>query len=432
MKKFDFLTLGCKVNQYETEAMEEIFKQRGYCKSSDKDPADVYVINTCTVTNMSDRKSRQYISKAKKANPKALIVVVGCYSQVAPEDIEGIEDVDVIMGTKNRAQIVDLVELSKQTGEKINVVGDFDKREVFDDLSISNDSNMDRAYIKIQEGCNMFCTYCIIPYARGPISSRKLEDIVEEAKRLAQNGYKELILTGIHIASYGKDLGGPFLIDAIEEVSKVKGIERIRLSSIEPKIITRDFLERLSKTKVCDHFHMSLQSGSNEILKAMNRKYSKEEYKERVDLIREFYPDAGITTDIICGFPGETDKLFEETMDFVDQVKFSKIHIFPFSRRKGTPAYSYKNQVKSDVKKARCHSLSEKEKMYRLDFLKKHIGMEKTVLFEKPTKDDGKMRGYTGNYLRVCLPCQEKFVKKIKKVRILDIEGDELIGTIVD
>lgn len=431
MNTFKFLTLGCKVNQYETEAMEEIFKNRGYKEAVDDNPADVYIINTCTVTNMSDRKSRNFISRAKRSNENAIIAVVGCYSQVSPSEIEGLDDIDLIMGTQYRNKIVDLVEQAKSTNEQINVVGKLEKGKEFDELSISEESYMDRAYIKIQEGCNMFCTYCIIPYARGPITSRNFDSIIKEARRLSENGFEEVILTGIHIASYGKEVGGPYLIDVIEEISKIDKIKRIRLSSIEPRLIDKDFLDRLVKTKTSDHFHLSLQSGSDDVLKRMNRKYNTEEYKNIVELIRKYYPNRGITTDIICGFPGETDENFEETKRFVEEIKFSRIHIFPYSKREGTPAYSFKNQVDGNIKKQRTEDLSKIEEKYRYEFMDKQIGGVFEVLFEEATDKDGYMSGYTTNYCRVKKEYDPRHVSKILKVKIISRDQDELIGEVI-
>lgn len=281
-KTFNILTLGCKVNQYESEAVEEIFESRGF--ERDEKNASVYVINTCTVTNMSDRKSRQMISRARKDNPEAIIAVMGCYSQVKPEDVAKIEGVDIILGSRNKEEVVDLCEDMLQNKEAIDQVISVSEEKTFEDLQISNQTEMTRAYMKIQDGCNMYCSYCLIPYARGNVVSRPMDSIVKEAERLAQNGFKEIVLTGIHVASYGKDIkDGISLIDVIENVAKVEGIERIRLSSMEPRHITKDFLERMKATeKACDHFHLSLQSGSDDVLKAMNRKYDTAIFKEKL------------------------------------------------------------------------------------------------------------------------------------------------------
>lgn len=434
MKKYNVVTLGCKVNQYESEALEDLFEKAGYEKVGSKEPADVYVINTCTVTGQAAAKSRQQVSRAKKQNPNAKIAVIGCYTQVSPEEVEALGGINVIIGTKHRGRVLDLLEESEKTGSLINIVENIKNNQEFDELDPATERDMTRAYLKIQEGCNMFCSYCIIPYARGPISSRDMDNIVEETTRLAGKGYKEVVLTGIHVESYGKDKGKDYfrLIDVVEKVAEIDGIKRIRLSSVEPRVITDDFLERYKATgKGCDHFHLSLQSGSNDILKAMNRKYTTEEYKEKVDLIRKYLPDAGITTDIIVGFPGETDQLAQETMDFVDQVTFSKIHVFPFSGRKGTPAYSFDNQVQGPVKKERAKKLAEKEEKITQDFLKSFVGKVLEVLFEFDSSEPQFSEGYSTNYLRVKVQKDDDLINQIARVKILEAENDHLKGVVV-
>lgn len=429
-KTFNILTLGCKVNQYESEAVEEIFESRGFERQEKN--ADVYVINTCTVTNMSDRKSRQMISRARKDNPDAIIAVMGCYSQVKPEDVAKIEGVDIILGSRNKEEVVDLCEDILQNKEAIDQIISVSEEKTFEDLEISNQTEMTRAYMKIQDGCNMYCSYCLIPYARGNVVSRPMESIVKEAERLAENGFKEIVLTGIHVASYGKDFkNGTSLIDVIENVAKVEGIERIRLSSMEPRHITRDFLERMKATeKACDHFHLSLQSGSDNVLKAMNRKYDTAIFKEKTDLIREVFPNAGLTTDIIVGFPGETDENHKETMDFVKEIKFAKTHLFKYSKRDGTKAASMKDQVNGNIKKERLKDLEAIEKNNREEFLKKQIGNTLTVLFEEKSDLAGFKSGYSTNYLRVNVEDETLPSNEIYDVIITGIENDELIGEI--
>lgn len=424
---FNIITLGCKVNQYESEAVEEIFQARGYEKKQNN--ADIYVINTCTVTNMSDRKSRQMISRARRDNPEAVIAVMGCYSQVKPEEVAAIEGVDVVLGSRNKEEVVDLCENVLQNKKAIDKVLSFSETKTIEELEISNQEAMTRAYMKIQDGCNMYCSYCLIPYARGNIASRDMDSIKKEAKRLAQNGYKEIVLTGIHVASYGKDLrNGTSLIDVIEEVSKTDGIERIRLSSMEPRHITRDFLERMKATeKACDHFHLSLQSGSDEILKAMNRKYDTKIFKEKVNLIREVFPNAGLTTDIIVGFPTETEKNHEETKDFVKEIKFAKTHLFKYSKRDGTKAASMKPEVDGNIKKERLKELEAIEEVNRLNFLKNQIGKTLSVLFESKSDMEGYKSGYSTNYLRVNVK-DDIGDNEIKDVLITEIKNDELIG----
>ena len=429
-KTFNIKTLGCKVNQYESEAIEELFKKRGFEKKEEN--ADIYVINTCTVTNMSDRKSRQTISKARKENKDAVIAVIGCYSQVKADEVKKIDGVDIILGSRNKEEVVDLCENFIKNNEKMEDVEEFSIGEEIEDLEISNQSDMTRAYIKIQDGCNMYCSYCLIPYARGNVVSRSMDSIVKEAGRLAKNGFKEIVLTGIHVASYGKDFkDGASLIDVIENVAKVKGIERIRLSSMEPRHITKDFLERMKATgKACDHFHLSLQSGSDDVLKVMNRKYDTAIFKEKTELIREVFPNAGLTTDIIVGFPGETDENHQETMDFVREIKFAKTHLFKYSKRDGTRAATMKGQVNGNIKKDRLKDLEAIEKINREEFLEKQIGKTLSVLFEEKSDMDGFKSGYSTNYLRVNVKDEDLPSNEIYDVIITSIENDELIGEI--
>lgn len=425
--KVSIETLGCKVNQYESDAMIKLFEERGYEHTHGK--ADIYIINTCTVTNLSARKSRQFISKAKSENPEGLIAVVGCYSQTEPEAIKDL-GVDVILGTQGRDKIVDLCEEALKSKEQIEYIEDLKIGKSFDDLSMDDNYDMTRAYLKIQEGCNQFCTYCIIPYARGPITSRDMESIIEEAKNLAENGYKEVVLTGIHVASYGYDLDTKYrLIDVIEKINEIPKIQRIRLSSIEPRIIDEEFLDRLSKLdKICDHFHLSLQAGSDKILKKMNRKYDRDTYLEKISLIRSYYPNAGLTTDIMVGFPEESENDFLDTLDMVKMINFSKVHVFRYSQRKGTPAASYKNQISGTVKKERSERLrnlaDESEKI----FLDKQIGKTLAVLFEE--KDGSFNTGHSKNYLKVYVESQEYLEGQINDVIIVSRKNNFLIGKI--
>ena len=428
MKKVKFSTLGCKVNQYETEAMAELFVKKGY-EITDDYNCDVFVLNTCTVTNLSDRKSRQQISKIRSENSNAVIAVVGCYSQVSPDEIENIQGVNVILGTKYRKEIVELCELAKSSNKIINKVENIGKNKEFEELTINTEHSMTRAYIKIQEGCSQFCSYCIIPYARGPIRSRNIRDIVLEAKRLADNGFKEIVLTGIHVASYGKDFENKDigLIDVIEDISNIDKIKRIRLSSLEPRIVDKKFLDRLSQVEqFCDHFHLSLQSGSDSILQSMNRKYDTHLYERTINLIREYYPNAAITTDIIVGFPGETDEDFEQTLNFVDKIKFSKIHVFKYSNRKGTVASKMKNQIPGLVKKERSQRLIEKSKYYTDKFLDNMLNQPIKVLFESKN-DNGFIKGYTTNYIRVKRQYNPNLSNKIIDVVCDRRENEELV-----
>lgn len=429
MKRVAFHTLGCKVNQYETEAMERLFEENDYKIVSEEELADVYVINTCTVTNLSDRKSRQFIRRVKKINEDAVVAVVGCYSQVSPDEVEEIEGVDVIIGTSDRNRIVELCEIAETEGKKINIVRDIKTYDNFENMGIDDIKSKTRAYIKVQDGCNQFCSYCIIPYARGPIRSRNIEDIIDEVMALSKSGFKELIITGIHVASYGKDLGDIDLGKLIQEISKVEGIERIRLSSVEPNLITHEFMDILTKTnKVCHHFHLSLQSGSNRILKKMNRKYTREEYMDKVRLIREYMPDAGITTDIIVGFPGETELDFRETMEFVKEIGFSRIHVFKYSPRKGTPAAKYDNQVHGKIKNKRSRELIALGEALTEEFNGRFIDRYMDILYEEEI--EGFYEGYTSNYIRVKTSSKDDIIGNIVKTRILNRENGALHGEI--
>ncbi|WP_044566998.1 tRNA (N(6)-L-threonylcarbamoyladenosine(37)-C(2))-methylthiotransferase MtaB [Anaerococcus provencensis] len=427
---FNIITLGCKVNQYESEAVEELFLQKGYEKAQTN--ADIYVINTCTVTNMSDRKSRQMISKARRDNPDAIVAVMGCYSQVKPEEVAEIEGVDIVLGSRNKENVVDLCEDILQNKDAIDKIIAPSETKTYEELEISNQTEMTRAYIKIQDGCNMYCSYCLIPYARGNIVSRDIDSIVEETKRLASNGFKEIVLTGIHVASYGKDFDSNIsLIDVIEAVASVDEIKRIRLSSMEPRHISLDFLERMKATgKACDHFHLSLQSGSDDILNAMNRKYDRKMYKEKVDLIREVFPNAGLTTDIIVGFPGESQRNHEETMEFVDEIKFAKTHLFKYSPREGTRAAKMTGQVDGNIKKQRLHELERIEEKNRMAFLEEQIGKVLEVLIESKSDLEGYSGGYSTNYLKVNVKNQI-LANTIASVKITDIIKGELVGEII-
>ena len=424
---FNIITLGCKVNQYESEAVEELFLQKGYEKANEN--ADIYVINTCTVTNMSDRKSRQMISRARRDNPEAVVAVMGCYSQVKPEEVAAIEGVDIVLGSRNKENVVELCEDVLQNKGAIDKIIAPSETKSFEELQISNQTEMTRAYLKIQDGCNMYCSYCLIPYARGNIVSRDISSIVEETKRLAKNNFKEIVLTGIHVSSYGKDFDdGSSLIDVIEAVAKVDGIERIRLSSMEPRHISIEFLERMKATgKACDHFHLSLQSGSDDVLKAMNRKYDRALYKEKVEEIRQVFPNAGITTDIIVGFPGETEENHKQTMDFVNDIKFSKTHLFKFSPREGTRAAKMGDQINGNIKKDRLHDLEKIEESNREEFLEKQIGKVLSVLVESKSDLEGYSGGYSTNYLKVNVK-EDIPANTIIDVKITEIVNDELVG----
>lgn len=433
MRKVASYTLGCKVNQYDTEAVLEKFKEVGYEEVDFNEYADVYVVNTCTVTHLSDRKCRQMLRKTKKINPNSTLVAMGCYAQIAGDKIKDqVSEIDIIVGTDRRNKIVELVEEFEQGQEEIiNVVSNIMDVREFEEMTISHIGERTRVYVKVQEGCNNYCTYCIIPYTRGRIRSRKEDQVVEEVKRLAGLGFKEIILTGIHVLAYGKDLGDTNLIQLLQRVHDIEGIERIRMSSIEPVAITEAFINALREMpKVCHHFHLSLQSGSDTVLKRMNRKYTTEEYAQSVEALRKLWPDVALTTDVIVGFPGETDEEFEETVAFVKRVKLSQIHIFPFSPREGTPAARMKEQVTPEVKSKREHVLAQEEKILRESFMQQFIGQEIEVLFEK--YQDGYVAGYTSNYLRVQVAGDETLENTIHQVKIeKQLDEHTLYGKLV-
>ena len=430
MRKVAFYTLGCKVNQYETEAMIESFETAGYQTVDYEEYADVYIINTCTVTNMGDKKSRQIIRRALDSNPDAFIAVVGCYAQVSPDKVMGIQGVKLVIGTNERAKIVDLVDYAMEKEEKVNMVSDIMDVREFEEMSIKNYKNRRRAFLKIQEGCDQYCSYCIIPYARGHIRSRRPESILEEVKQLAMNGFKEIVLTGIHVASYGRDLGDTSLIEVIELLHGVDGIERIRMSSVEPKTLNDDFIERLTKLpKICRHFHLSLQSGCDATLKRMNRKYTTEEYIRVVNHLREVYPEVAITTDIIVGFPGETEEEFKCTVDFIKMVDFSAMHVFKFSPREGTPAAKYKNQVAPNIKEQRSKMITSIAQERKLAFENKFLNTKMDVLFEYMIDEQNSIyEGHTDNYIRVFATSEQDIKGMILPVELKAIKEDYVEG----
>lgn len=428
-KKVKFHTLGCKVNQYETEASKELFESRNYEVIEDDNVADVYVINTCTVTSLSDSKSRQIIRRSKRENPDSVMVVMGCYSQVSAEEVSNIEGVDIVIGTTERKEIVNLVEDYYENKKQINIVRDITDDKTFQPIDIEKIKGMTRAYIKVQDGCNRYCSYCIIPYARGNIRSRDPQEVKLEVLKLAKNGYKEIILTGIHIASYGKDLKDFSLIDLIKSIHNIEGIERIRLSSVEPRLITEEFMEELIKLpKFCDHFHLSLQSGSDTVLKRMNRKYTSEEYIKKVDLIRKYYKDAGITTDIIVGFPGETDEEFQETIDLVNRVKFSRVHVFKYSPREGTPAAKMTDQIDGNTKSERSQKLISICEENRINFEKSFINKVLEVLVERKSKNYN--LGHSTNYIEIAFDSEKDYTNNIVKINIKEYKDNYLFGEI--
>lgn len=428
MKSVSFSTLGCKVNQYETEAMTKLFANAGYEIKDFGEKCDIYVINTCTVTSMGDRKSRQMIHRAAKQNPDALIAVVGCYSQVSPDEVQKIPGVGLVLGTKERSHIVELCEKQLMENKQSVLVTDIMKQREYEDMWVSSYSSKTRAFVKIEDGCTEFCTYCIIPYARGPVRSRDLENIVREVKALSENGFSEIVLTGIHLASYGKDLKEYTLLDVIKEVSKIDGIKRIRLGSIEPRILTEEFISEISKIdKMCNHFHIALQSGCDETLKRMNRKYTTLEYRESVDLIRKYFDNPAIATDIMVGFPGETKEEFESSLKFATELRLADAHVFAYSNRKGTKADKMENQVEKTLKEARSKEMIAALKQTQKEYLEGYIGKTAEVLFEQEVKA-GVYEGHMTNYMKVHMKSDEDISGKFVNVNIVSVKGDCLIA----
>jgi threonylcarbamoyladenosine tRNA methylthiotransferase MtaB len=431
MKTAAFCTLGCKVNQYETEAMEELFRAAGYEIVSFSDKAEVYVINTCSVTSTGDSKSRRMIRRARKTNPESVIAVTGCYAQTSPEEVLAIEGVNLVLGTQDRKRIVEKVE-ALNTNEKVNDVFDIMHTHDFEELNITRYEHRTRAFIKIQDGCSQFCSYCIIPYARGPVRSRKEQEILDEIASLTKNGFTEFILTGIHVASYGKDLECTSLEQLINKVDKIEGVRRIRMSSIEPMTLDRDFVEAIrGAKKLCPHFHISLQSGCDETLKRMNRHYTTEQYAEIVKGLREAFADAAITTDIMTGFPGETDEEFAKTEEFVRSTAFADAHVFQYSQRKGTPAAKRTDQVKPEVKEARSKRIIEITTASRNEFLSRFVGTKTEVLFEQPAKD-GYFEGKTANYITVHAKTNEELHGQYRNVLLKELKDGILYGEITE
>lgn len=414
MKTVAFCTLGCKVNQYETNAMMQKMIEAGYEVVDFETKADIYIINTCTVTNMADKKSRQMLRRVKEINPEAILVAVGCYAQVAKEKLEQIPEIDLILGINEKNDIVKYVEQAS----KNTYVSDVLHQTEFLDFGDVTYTEKTRAVIKVQDGCNQFCSYCIIPYARGRIRSRKPESVIKEIIDVAKEGIKEVVITGIHIASYGKDFNTEYrLIDLLEEIQKVDGIQRIRLGSLEPTLITEEFVTRLKKlSKICDHFHLSLQSGCNETLKRMNRKYTTDQFRHVVELLRNAYPEVHLTTDVIVGFPGETEEEFNKTYEFLKEIKFYKMHVFKYSPRSGTVAAKMPNQIDGNIKEERSNKLIELSDENEKEYNQKYIGKEVEVLLEE--REGEYLKGHTTNYMVVKMKTNENLENTIQKVTV--------------
>ena len=427
-----FITLGCKVNQYETNAMSQKFLEKGYKVieeyEQNGEKPDICIINTCTVTNMSDRKSRQMLRREKENNKNVIVVAVGCYAQVAKNELNKIPEIDLVLGNNEKVNIVKYVEDYINENENNIEIEDVMQSRLFSDFGDITFTEKTRAVVKIQDGCDRFCSYCIIPYARGRVRSRKPESIISEITKIAEKDIKEVVITGIHIASYGKDFKNNYkLIDLLEEVNKIDGIKRIRLGSLEPTLITEEFVNRLSKLdKVCDHFHLSLQSGCNQTLERMNRKYSVEEFEKEVELLRKYYPNVALTTDIIVGFPDETEEEFTQTYEYLNKIDFYKMHIFKYSPRKGTKAAIMKNQIPGNIKEERSRKLIELSDKKQKEHNEKYIGKNLEVLFEE--KEGEYYKGHTTNYIVVKKKTDEQLENVIKSVHIIDENNLELIG----
>ena len=416
--------------------MKQIFLEHGYELADFDGNADIFVVNTCTVTNISDKKSRQMLRKVKQKNLNSVIVAIGCYAQVAKNDLEKIEEIDIVLGNNEKKKIIEYVEeyINANNINKILDISKIEDSKEFLEFGQVVHIETSRALIKIQDGCNNFCSYCIIPYARGRIRSRSKDAILSEVKKIVELGIKEVVLTGIHVASYGKENakkdGGYYLIDLIEDINKVDGIERIRLSSIEPCIITEEFCERLSKVeKICEHFHLSLQSGCDKTLKQMNRKYTTEEFRKSVDILRKTFKNVNLTTDLIVGFPGETDDDFNETYKFLEEIRFFKIHVFKYSKRNGTVAAKMPNQVDEKIKEERSRRVIELSNSIEKEYLEKYVGNEIQVLFEE--EKNGLWRGHSRNYVVVNVKSDEKLKNLMANVEITGVSDLELNGRII-
>ena len=429
VKKVAFCSLGCKVNQYETNAMAQKFIEHGYEVVEFDEYADVYIVNTCTVTNVADRKSRQMLRRAKEINKDATLVACGCYAQVAKEELKKIPEIDLIIGNNEKNDIIQIVENHIAQKGAEDLVSDVMYKLDYVELGTTTYTEKTRAVIKVQDGCDRFCSYCLIPYARGHIRSIKIENVIEEIKKVVEEGINEVVITGIHIASYGRDFKGENigLIDLLEEINKIQGLHRIRLGSIEPTIITDEFVERLSKLdKICDHFHLSLQSGCTETLKRMNRRYTTEEFKAVTKRLRAKFPNAALTTDIIVGFPGETDEEFNTTYEFLKEIAFYKMHIFKYSQRKGTKAAVMPNQVDGKIKEERSKKLIELSNENEYNYNKKYIGKQVEVLFEE--REGEYLKGHTTNYIVVKHKTdKDDLINKIAKVTVSEAKQDCLM-----
>ncbi|MED4037998.1 tRNA (N(6)-L-threonylcarbamoyladenosine(37)-C(2))-methylthiotransferase MtaB [Niallia taxi] len=418
-----FHTLGCKVNHYETEAIWQLFKEQGYDRVEYENMSDVYVINTCTVTNTGDKKSRQVIRRAVRKNPDAVICVTGCYAQTSPAEIMAIPGVDIVVGTQDRVKMLDYITQFKEERQPINAVGNIMKNRVYEELDVPAFTDRTRASLKIQEGCNNFCTFCIIPWARGLMRSRDPKEVIRQAQQLVHAGYKEIVLTGIHTGGYGEDMKDYNLARLLRDLeSQVKGLKRLRISSIEASQITDEVIEVLNDSKIIvNHLHIPIQSGSDTVLKRMRRKYTMEFFAERITRLKEALPGLAVTSDVIVGFPGETEEEFMETYNFIKEHKFSELHVFPYSKRTGTPAARMDDQIDEDVKNERVHRLITLSDQLAKEYASNYEGEVVEVIPEEKYKESGGEDlyvGYTDNYLKVVFPATESMVGQIVKVKI--------------
>lgn len=436
MPSVAFYTLGCKVNFYDTEAIWQLFKNEGYEQVDfETQTADVYLINTCTVTNTGDKKSRQIIRRAVRRNPDAIIAVTGCYAQTSPAEILDIEGVDLVIGTQDRDKLMPYIEQLQQERKPINAVRNIMKTREFEELDVPDFADRTRAFLKIQEGCNNFCTFCIIPWSRGLSRSREPKSVIEQAKQLVAAGYKEIVLTGIHTGGYGDDLENYRLANLLWDLDKVEGLERVRISSIEASQISDEVLEVLQKSsKMCRHLHIPLQAGDDEVLKRMRRKYTVEEFATKIERIQQAMPDVAITTDVIVGFPGETEEQFRNGYAFMEKIKFSEMHVFPYSKRTGTPAARMEDQVDEEVKHARVHELIDLSEKMQLAYAQKFVGQVLDVIPERDYKSapgTGKVMGYSDNYLQIIFEGDESLIGKLCRVQIHQAGVNECFGTLV-
>lgn len=435
MSTVAFHTLGCKVNFYETEGIWQLFKNEGYEQVDFERTADVYLINTCTVTNTGDKKSRQVIRRAIRRNPEAIIAVTGCYAQTSPAEVAAIPGVDIVVGTQDRDKIIPLIKQFQAERTPINAVRNIMKTREFEELDVPEFSDRTRAFLKIQEGCNNFCTFCIIPWSRGLLRSRKPESVLQQAKQLVDAGYKEIVLTGIHTGGYGEDLEGYSLAKLLWDLDKVDGISRLRVSSIEASQITEEVLEVLKGSdKMCRHFHIPLQAGDDDVLKRMRRKYTTAEFGRKIELIHKIMPDAAITTDVIVGFPGETEEMFRNGYRFMERMQFAEMHVFPYSKRTGTPAARMEDQIDEEVKNARVHELIDLSERMQLQYAQPFVGQVLEVIPERVYKEapgSGLIMGYTDNYLQVVFEGPESMIGELVKVKITEAGVNECKGSFV-